>query len=170
MSASLAGSTTLSDDQIEHFARQIIVPGIGASGQRRLCAADVFVTGGAQGCRIAAQYLRAAGVRVHDHLLLRPRIDCVVLADARDVTPERLRTLIKSAPFVAWYTIDGRTLRGGLADSANPLPQRALAGTSPKTQEEQLLHRVGGADVATMAVAALLGWSHPGDFYELGLE
>lgn len=170
MSPLSAGPSVLSDDRIEYFARQIIVPGIGANGQRRLCAAEVLVAGAAEGRRIAARYLRAAGVQVHDRMPPALRLDCVVVAGTCDITPERLRTLIESAPVIAWYSLDGRTLRGGLADIANPVPERGLAGREPHRQDAQLLHRVGGADVATTAVSALLGWARPGYFYEVALD
>jgi len=170
MSPSPAGPSALSDDRIEYFARQIIVPGIGANGQQRLCAAEVLVAGGAEGCRIAARYLRAAGVQVHDCMPPAPRLDCVVVAGTGDIAPERLQTLIQSAPVVAWYSLDGRTLRGGLADAANPVPERALAGRQRHRHGAKLLHRVGGADVATTAVSALLGWTRPGYIYEALLD
>jgi hypothetical protein len=64
MSPPVAASQPLSEEQIERYARQIIVPGIGAEGQKTLCAAEIFVDGHAAGRTVAAQYLRAAGMRV----------------------------------------------------------------------------------------------------------
>lgn len=169
MIPSSAELRSLSEDQIERFARQIIVPGIGAEGQMRLCAARVFVDGHAEGCRIATQYLRAAGVTVYVAPTPPPRIDCLVLAGASDLSPGRVKTLIEASPLVAWYTLAGRTVRGGLATAASPVCEASHSRDEPEVPRGELPHRIAGADVATTVVAALLGWIHPGESYELDL-
>jgi adenylyltransferase/sulfurtransferase len=160
---------SLSEDQVERFARQIIVPGIGADGQIRLCAARVFVDGHTEGCRIATQYLRAAGVTVYAAPTPPARLDCLVLASARDLSPARVQTLIEASPLVAWYTFVGRTVRGGLASAAAPVCEASLSREVAAVLRGKLPHRIAGADVATTVVAALLGWIQPGESYELEL-
>jgi hypothetical protein len=160
---------SLSADQVERFARQIIVPGVGAEGQLRLCAARVFVDGHPEGARIATQYLRAAGVTVYVATTPPPHLDCVVLAGACDLSPGRIRTLVEASPLVAWYAVVGRTVRGGLASKRFPMREAAPSSDEPDPLRRVIPHRIAGADVATTVVAALLGWMHPGESYELEL-
>jgi hypothetical protein len=170
MTPSRAAHLQLSDEQVERFARQIIVPGIGADGQIRLCTAEVFVDGQPDGRRVATQYLRAAGVIVHDSTSPPPRLDCVVLAGVNGLTRRRLQTLSEAAPLLAWYTITGSMLRGGLSNRDHPLPVPSRGTDTPSARRSSLLHRIGGADVATTTMAALLGWIQPGDVYEVELR
>jgi molybdopterin/thiamine biosynthesis adenylyltransferase len=52
----------LSDQQIERYSRQIILPQVGGRGQRTLLSASVAVVGGGDLSAAAALYLAAAGV------------------------------------------------------------------------------------------------------------
>ena len=52
----------LSEEQIHRYSRQIILPGIGGRGQRRLAEAKVFIMGAGGLGSPAALYLAAAGV------------------------------------------------------------------------------------------------------------
>ncbi len=53
---------SLSDDQLERYARQIVLKEIGGEGQKRLLAAHVLVVGAGGIGSPAIQYLAAAGV------------------------------------------------------------------------------------------------------------
>jgi hypothetical protein len=167
MTLTSVGLHSLSEDQVERFARQIIVPGVGAERQLRLCAARVFVDGHPEGRRIATQYLRAAGVTVYVATTPPPRLDCVVLAGAGDLSSGRIRTLTAASPLVAWYTVDGRIICGGLASSSFSMREAVLSRNEPDLLRGKMLHRIAGADVATTVVAALLGWMQPGESFEL---
>jgi adenylyltransferase/sulfurtransferase len=164
-----AALRSLSEEQIERYARQIIVPGVGAEGQARLCSAEVFVDGHPDGRRIAARYLEAAGVRVRAIITPSTRLDCVVVAGVSDLSPGRLRRLVDPAPLIAWYTVAGRTVRGGLASTAHPISRTSAAHDVPVERPLRLAHRIAGADVATTALAALLGWLQPGESYDFEL-
>lgn len=160
---------SLSEDQVERFARQIIVPGVGAEGQMRLCAARVFADGHPEGVRVASQYLRSAGVTVYLATTAPPRLDCVVLAGVRELSPRRVDELAAASPLIAWYDVVGRTVHGGLVSrpfsmrEADPLRDQLVP------LRATIAHRIAGADVATTVVAALLGWMHPGESYEIEL-
>src|SRR5512138_3060322 len=52
----------LTDDRIARYARQLLVPGIGAEGQERLFAARVRVVGAGPAAGPALLYLAQAGV------------------------------------------------------------------------------------------------------------
>ena len=55
---------TLSDDRVERYSRQILLPDVGGRGQERLCATTVEVAGDAAVADVAADLLAAAGVQV----------------------------------------------------------------------------------------------------------
>ncbi len=55
---------SLSDEQLERYSRQVILPEIGIAGQERLLAARVLVPGCTPGQQTAADYLTASGVTV----------------------------------------------------------------------------------------------------------
>jgi hypothetical protein len=160
---------TLSEHNVERYARQIIIPGVGAEGQRRLCAAEVFVDGHPVGRRVASQYLQAAGVCVA--LATNPPvgIDCIVLAGAADLPGERVKELARSAPLLTWYSVLQSGICGGLAvdGQVNFRPYESLG--EPRPDHLHVLHHLAGADVAATTVAALLGWCKKGEYYELRL-
>jgi len=54
----------LSDDDIDRYSRQILVPEIGGRGQERLLRSSVLCVGDTDELRTAAQYLAASGVTV----------------------------------------------------------------------------------------------------------
>jgi len=170
MTPTSATTRALSDEQVERYARQIIVPGVGAEGQLTLCAAKVFVDGHAEGSSVAARYLRAAGVCVAETTNPPPRIDCLVLAGVTDLPRDRFEALSLSAPLIAWYAVVHGRVHGGLADAAHPisLPQSHSRGLLPAHNE--VVHQIAGADVATTTVAALLGWIAPGESYVLAIR
>ena len=52
----------LTEEQIHRYSRQIILPGVGGKGQRKLAEAKVFIMGAGGLGSPAALYLAAAGV------------------------------------------------------------------------------------------------------------
>ena len=57
----------LSEDQIQRYARHILLPEVGGVGQEKLLAAEVRVSGEPALVELAGAYLSAAGVRVDAH-------------------------------------------------------------------------------------------------------
>jgi hypothetical protein len=52
----------LTDDQIDRYSRQIVVPEIGGRGQERLLRAEVAIEGGGDAALVCASYLAGAGL------------------------------------------------------------------------------------------------------------
>lgn len=71
----------LTDQQIERYSRQIILPNVGGRGQEGLLSASVALVGTGELCVTAAQYLAAAGVG-------RLTVPAPVLAAVEDLNPD----------------------------------------------------------------------------------
>jgi len=70
----------LTDEQIERYSRQIIVPRVGGTGQERLLSARLVIAGDLADIETVLAYMVAAGVG---------RID-LIIADAPPLAPDRL--------------------------------------------------------------------------------
>jgi hypothetical protein len=160
---------TLSEHNVERYARQIIIPGVGAEGQQILCAAEVFIDGHPVGRRVASQYLRAAGVHVVLATNPPPRVDCVVLTGTADLPEARVEALARSAPLLTWYAVLSGGICGGVAEAGQAISRPSGSLGEPRPDHLDVLHYLAGADVATTTVAALLGWIKAGEYYELSL-
>ncbi len=57
----------LTEEQIQRYARHILLPEVGGVGQERLLAAEVRIRGEAQLVELAGDYLSAAGCQVDAH-------------------------------------------------------------------------------------------------------
>ena len=161
----------LDDETVERYARQIIVPGVGARGQARLLARTVAVLGNSVGVEAARAYLAAAGVRVMT-APFADAADCVVLADTREPALElKLPRCSVDTP-IAWYEIRERILAGGVA-TRDTLPHFSRDNARSESIEDPytlVAHRIGASDAAGMAVAALLGWLAPGEQHDFCLD
>ncbi|MFN2378298.1 MAG: hypothetical protein ABR538_17345 [Candidatus Binatia bacterium] len=144
----------LADDAIERYARQIVVPGIGAAGQERLLAATALVVGHERGCRQAALYLEAAGVRVLREAACAEgaKPDLVVVADAGVLDEGTRAALLRAASPLCWYATGPDGFSSGV-HPASPLPSPASASGEP----DDALHDAAACDAASVACAILLG-------------
>jgi hypothetical protein len=161
----------LDDETVERYARQIIVPGIGAAGQAQLLATNVAVFGHPLGVDAARAYLTAAGVRVVT-VPFGETADCVLLADLRGPTYEREIPPCSIDTPIAWYELRGPIVAGGLATRAT-LPRFASTPALVEAIEDPctiVAHRIGASDAAGLALAAILGWVAPGERHELHLD
>jgi hypothetical protein len=142
----------LDDEAIERYARQVVVPGIGASGQERLMATTVLVIGHPRGAAQAALYLQAAGARVRSEIL--GDSDLVIVAGAEFVDAALLASLASSGRPICWYVLDDDACTVGVHPHA-PLP--LLASTSGARAE---WHDVCACDAASLACAIAIGLPH----------
>ncbi|RMF25395.1 MAG: hypothetical protein D6760_01060 [Deltaproteobacteria bacterium] len=150
----------LSDQDIDRYARQIIIPGIGAAGQERLMETKVCVCGHPDGEELARRYLAATGLSV-----CSPReakaADVLVLSDPGwEVAAQ---TLPQRCP-VVWYRLRGETL---IAGTAVDLAAALAAAGEPEAPEPThpaaaIRHAIAACDAAASVVALALGWTEPG--------
>ena len=145
----------LDDEAIARYARQIVIPGIGAAGQEKLVAATVLVVGHRLGVRQASLYLRAAGVRVVDSA--NERFDVAIAACPSSLDAGLRRMLEESDRPVCWYEIDPTGFTSGVHPESAMSPQRRDA-----CDEDRLEHDAAACDAAGVACMTLLGLSdHP---------
>ncbi len=143
----------LDDEAIERYARQIVIPGVGASGQEKLLRSTALVMGDARGCRAASVYLRAAGVHVVSSTDAVPaRIDVVVVTDAPALDESTRERLASAGRPVCWSATDEGGLRSGVH------PAAALPRSSDRPARADPSRDAAGCDVAALACCVLLGW------------
>jgi hypothetical protein len=139
----------LDDAAIERYARQIVVPGIGAAGQEKLLESTVLLVGHPRGCATAALYLRAAGVKV---AIDTPRPSAIVIAGASTLSDDTLAWLAsKQSPF-CWYDVLENGFTSGV-HPASPLPRSSGA----QHESEAAVHDAGACAAAALACAVILG-------------
>ena len=160
----------LDERRTERYARQIIIPDLGARGQARLCAATAAIVGESPGASAARAYLEAAGLTVVSPPYSDP-VDCVVITDVGSVrAPDSLPPTAPGAA-VGWYALSGETVRGGTTTASDAIA--TCLRTSCREPDDPAiaiaLHRTGGADAAATVIAALLGWTQPPETHEIAL-
>jgi hypothetical protein len=151
----------LSDDAIERYARQIVVPGIGAAGQQRLLDGTAVVAGNARARRQAVRYLRAAGMRVVElpselaraatsgEDAIRSATVAVAL-DAPKLPPGDRRLLLELGIPVCWYAAGLSSFSSGVHPDA-PLPDAGSAAGTPD------VHDAAACEAAALACAIVVG-------------
>lgn len=152
----------LSDEQLERYSRQVIVPGIGAQGQERLLGSRVLVLGAARGVAQACLYLRAAGVAVvrddGDETSCSPPPGAVVVAGVDALCEGRRQQLLRSGLPIFWYRLENAAFTSGCHPLA-PLPEVA---PRPETDAfDENLHDAAACDAAAAACALILGIPTP---------
>ena len=146
---------SLSDEQLERYSRQVILPEIGIAGQQRLLAARVFVPGCAPGQETAAAYLAASGVNVdrtaaHDG----QRFDCALLGP--DCLTTAATLLASGTPF-AWYRCpQGRPSAGLVLRPSDGLPSPEPEPTHESGGAEAGLEQAAACEAACLCLAFLL--------------
>ena len=154
----------LGDDAIARYARQIVVPGIGAVGQERLLATTVIVAGHPRGVAQATLYLEAAGVRVVGHE--RHELEdaqVAIVAGVDSIADPLLALLASCGKPVCWYRIDGDGFTSGVHPES-PLPSSPSSPSCPACPASPASpaewHDAAACDTAAIACAIILGLPH----------
>ncbi|HYC57531.1 MAG TPA: hypothetical protein VEL28_21545 [Candidatus Binatia bacterium] len=155
----------LSDEDIERYARQVVIPGIGASGQERLLQATVLVVGESIGVEQASLYLRAAGAAVTGDA--RKDLRAVVVAGASTLDASSRQAVLQSGLPACWYEITEGGFVAGVHPFA-PMPDqgRARLAASPAL----LMHQAAACDAAATACAIIVGLPYCTGPHELDLQ
>ncbi|HYB98004.1 MAG TPA: hypothetical protein VEC57_02610 [Candidatus Limnocylindrales bacterium] len=170
----------LSNEDIERYARQIVIPGIGASGQEALLAATVAVVGDEAGVEQVELYLRAAGPRVVRDM--ESATGAVVVAGVSSIDDRTRERILRSGVPALWYELTGRGFVCGVhpdarleeaatsrraADDGTRATQHVATRDDATTSTQHrapadddavrsLLHRVAACDAAAAACAVIL--------------
>ena len=146
----------LDDEAIARYARQIVVPGIGAAGQEKLLASTVLVAGNQRGCDQAALYLRAAGVRVVRWTEPDCDADVVLVADATSLDEATRLALVKRGKPICWYVVDELGFTSGVHPAVR-LPSPRPAGEESNPPTSAAVHDAAACDAASAACAIVIG-------------
>jgi len=143
----------LDDAATLRYARQIVVPGIGGTGQEKLLATTVLVIGDPRGAETAALYLAAAGMRVVREAAEAGSCAVVVVADAGGSGEELRAWLAGCAAPQCWYSVERDGFTSGVTPAA-PLPLRQPARAAGI---DDALHDAAACEAAALACAVVLG-------------
>jgi len=125
----------LTDDQLERYGRQILLPRIGVEGQQRLLASRVLLLGAGGLGAPAALYLAGAGVGE------------LVVADADRVEPSNLhRQVLHSESRVGWNKAES-----AVAALYQLNPETAVTARPERLEGQELTAAVGRADLVVDA-------------------
>ena len=145
---------SLSDEQLERYSRQVILPEIGIAGQERLLASRVLVPGCTPSQQTAADYLAASGVTVDRETGADQRYegDCALLGPN---CMEMAAGLLEAGTPVACYS----HANGQATSSMALVPSDKLAPEEPPSatgHNEPGLEQAAACEAACLCVAWLL--------------
>jgi len=154
----------LSDAQLDRYARQIIIPEIGARGQETLLASRVWLLGHPCGVSMARRYLSAGGVTTLEGQHAAGA-DCVFVAQPSQVDAAALARVIACGRPVVWYELTTDGYRSGVRRASEPIGT-SHAEPGGRGEDTALRHAVAACDAAGSVVAVLLGFQLPDGVYE----
>jgi hypothetical protein len=146
---------SLGDSQLQRYARQVIIPGLGAEGQQRLLDARALVIGPARERDIAADYLARAGVGLAD--ADDEHVDCIVACAVTTLTDTERAALEPHRCPIVWYSLNGRILLAGTLLRFDASAIDRIGYTDETTHPA--LASLAACDAAASAISILLGWS-----------
>jgi len=153
----------LDDIEIERFARQIVVPGVGADGQERICAAGLAIVGDPAGVHLAETYARAAGFAVG----VRPPA-CVLVAGTTGLDANARAALGALGLPILWYRLESTRIEGGTIAPGQPLEDLVASDAVTSTAADGR-HALAAPDLVAHAIGLVLGWSDIETTYTLDL-
>jgi hypothetical protein len=143
----------LTDPEIDRYSRQIIVPGIGASGQARLCAARIAIVGAEAGVRVATLYGRALGATV---VPLGEAADIIIVAGSAALAAEASAESAKADCPIVWYSADERRIAAGVVQPPDVLDASVFSAAAAAASD--VMHAIAAGDAVATAAAVILGW------------
>ncbi|MEE8312308.1 MAG: hypothetical protein V3R77_08625 [Candidatus Binatia bacterium] len=163
----------LSDADVELFSRQIIIPGLGATGQARLMASSVFVLGDDPASTFARRYARAAGLQIAKD---PASASCSVVGIETRLTTEQRNRLERARSPILWYRVDRDGLHAGVvhrvADLASSFtPSTLVAAATEPTDEapRRAMLAVAACDAIASVIGLLLDWPGADDDHAVRL-
>lgn len=163
-----SGTASLTDTEIDLYARQIIVPGVGAGGQLRLLSSPVYFPGSRADAKLGRRYAAAAGmplvedahaatlviVSLHDDEALETVIRYLETSadSSKNSSAPQIPIVLYSAEHPPWPRI---------VRELDEL-QAARRTRTPTSTLPQAQHNAGACAAAGTAMALVLGWQAPG--------
>jgi len=154
----------LSDSDIDRYSRQIIVPGIGANGQARLCSAHFAIVGGDAGVRVATLYARALGAEV---VPLGENADVIIVAGSAKLATEVSAVSTKAGCPIVWYSVDEKRIAAGVVRPPDVLDASVFFPATPPSCD--VMHAIAAGDAVATAAALILGWEDCASEYTAAL-
>ncbi len=137
---------------IDRYARQIIIPGVGLRGQERIMATHVVVLGSAPGREIALRYARATGFQAHADLARH--FDAVIATDLRAISEGVRRAIEEHGRPIVWSAADGNRLRGGVHRPGEAWPPASITAAPADAG----IAFIAACETVATLVAWTLGW------------
>jgi hypothetical protein len=155
---------TLTDTEVDWFARQIVIPGIGAIGQEKLVNASIAVCGNLIAVEEATSCAQAAGPEVV-HVTAAETLSCIVAAGLDELDPETISQLAARTVPLVWYTLSRSVLRGGVLYPGDELPKQDSSESINEAHRPlNAEHRLAACDAIGTAICLILGWPAPEPF------
>jgi len=145
---------TLSDGDLERYARHVIIPGVGVSGQARLLRARVAVAGHGSSAAICTRYLERCGVTIVREAAPPP--DCYTAVGIDEIDETLLHLWGETRRPLVWVALRaGRLLRGyePAFDGVRPMARRRR-----EIPRDLAAETAAACDAANRVLSALLGW------------
>lgn len=153
----------LSEKDVEQYARQIVVPGVGVLGQERICACRVRVVGEPAGVSSVEAYALATGFKIATNADVPPA--CILVAGTHGLLPAVVQQIVNARCAILWYALTPEGVRAGrIAPGADAGDLRRHTSSPPG---DPLVHRLAAADLVASAIGLVLGWTDVETSYDL---